>query len=73
MSEPTETEKALAERISTLMQPNLPDWQPENELQRHEYLSLQALLRELTERRLRTEYLGLSSITGRTESQERID
>lgn len=85
MSEPTEIEKKISgpsnleiELLAALQQRPEPfssafgGVQP-GELHIAERAAILTLLREATERRLRAEYFGQSSITGRDSSQERID
>lgn len=73
MTEPTELEKKIAERISALQYPYAVWYTPEKVEERLEFEALLSLAAELTLRRLKAEYLGQSSITGRDSSQERID
>ena len=70
MSKPTEIEKKIAERLN---ETSMPKDGVMTLALRMEDEVLRGILRELMERRLRAEYLGLSSITGRTENEERID
>ncbi|MBX2989464.1 MAG: hypothetical protein KF802_16365 [Bdellovibrionaceae bacterium] len=68
MSEPTEIEKKLLARLEELSSRLGPSIQINAE-----YSALENIYDELVERRLRAEYLGQSSITGRNPHEERID
>lgn len=69
MSEPTEIEKKIAAVICE--DGDNPTASAYIEAIEHDCLD--RLLVELVERRLRAEYLGQSSITGRNPHEERID
>jgi len=75
MTQPTELEKKIADAIIASNneikfggQPTLENW-----IKQKERLILEGLLNELVERRLRLEYLGPSSLSGRDSNQERIE
>lgn len=73
MSEPTEIEKKLESALNTKIDLLEDSEAPRNTLLAAECDALRNLLDELVERRLRAEYLGQSSITGRNPHEERID
>lgn len=75
MTQPTELEKKIADRLFELRMSVLPTDADQGAilLREAEEIELFALLRKTIERRLMVEYLGQSSVTGRDSSQERID
>lgn len=73
MTEPTEIEKKIETDFNTKLALLEDSDAARNSLLAAECDALRNLLDELVTRRIKAEYLGLSSLSGRTESQERID
>lgn len=73
MTEPTELEKRVEVDFNAKLALLEDSEAPRNSLLAAECDALRNLLDELVARRIKAEYLGQSSITGRDSSQERID